>query len=245
MKLHPHIHLVGSGRNGFDLTDPSHCHVYLIDSSTEAVLIDAGSGINMGTIVEQIETSVDPKKLTTLILTHKHGDHAGGAAFLKERYGLRVVASEHTAQVVSTADEAKMSLPEAKAAGGYPKDFVFRACPVDHVVHEGDIVTAGDVRFEVIDTPGHCHGHISLLAHIGEYRALFSGDSLFHGGRVVWQATYDCSVQEHIQSIVKLNHYDFDGLFPGHMLFSLAHGKVHVQSAMERINRLQVPLHLV
>lgn len=245
MQLWPGVHLVGSGRNGFDLTDPYDCHVYLIESGGEAALIDAGAGIDIGPLIERIESVAGRGRLTTLILTHKHADHAGGAAFLKERYDLKVVASAHTARVVSTADEAKMSLDVAKEAGGYPKDYTFRPCPVDQIVREGDVVPVGDVRLEVIETPGHCDGHVSLVGEIGERRALFTSDSLFHGGRVVWQATYDCSVQGHIASIRKLGRVRFDALLPGHLQISLARGERHVEAALARIARLEVPPHLV
>ena len=44
MKIAPGIHIVGSGRQGFGLTDDYDCHVYLVDGGDEYALIDAGGG---------------------------------------------------------------------------------------------------------------------------------------------------------------------------------------------------------
>lgn len=245
MELWPGVHLVGSGTNGFDLTNLFDCHVYLIDGGDEAALIDAGAGIDIEPLIEQIEAAVDPKKLSALLLTHKHVDHAGGAAALRDRYGLRVVASQHTADVVRKADAAGLSLDEAKRAGVYPKDFDFPPCEIDQVVAEGDEVQIGSVRLRIVETPGHCDGHLSFYGEIGGRIALFVADALFHGGRVVWQATYDCSVQGHIRSIQKLGQLEFDALLPGHLSVSLQRGKRHVRKALDRIERLELPKHLV
>ncbi len=245
MQLWPGVSIVGSGRNGFDLTNPFDCHVYLIESEGEAALIDAGAGIDMQPLVRAIETAIDTSKLKWLILSHKHADHAGGAAYLKERYNLEVIGSEHTAQVVGTANEELLSLIDAKQAGGYPKDYTFPACPVDRVVKEGDTISVGAIQLEVIETPGHCEGHLGFLGELGGRTGFFSSDSLFHGGRVVWQTTYDCSVQEHVKSIRKMSMLEFDALLPGHMLFSLWNGGQHVDAAMARIATMNVPAHLV
>lgn len=245
MELWPGVHLVGSGRNGFDLSDPFDCHIYLIDGGSEAALVDAGAGIEVRALVEQIEAAIEPARLTTLLLTHKHADHAGGAAALRERYGLRTVASAHTAEVVAAADMERLSLADAKRAGVYPASYSFRACPVDRVVTDGDLVTVGSMTLRALATPGHCDGHMAFLGEIGGRTALFAGDSLFHGGRVVWQATYDCSVQEHIESIRKLAGVPFDALLPGHLAISLTRGHRHVAAALERIAHLDVPQHLV
>ena len=48
------------------------------------------------------------------------------------------------------------------------------------LVSGGDVVTVGEMRFKIIDCPGHTHGHI--MYHLdGEPGALFTGDALFQG----------------------------------------------------------------
>ncbi|MEZ4728023.1 MAG: hypothetical protein R3E79_12910 [Caldilineaceae bacterium] len=45
MQIEPNVYLVGSGRAGFDLTDPFDCNIYLFDSGAGYVLFDAGTGM--------------------------------------------------------------------------------------------------------------------------------------------------------------------------------------------------------
>lgn len=44
MRLLPSMHLVASGRAGFELTDAYDFHAYLVTGRTAAMLIDAGAG---------------------------------------------------------------------------------------------------------------------------------------------------------------------------------------------------------
>ncbi len=59
------------------------------------ILVDAGWGMPSST--EQLvralrRIAVEPRDLALIVLTHGHGDHAGGAARLRELSGARVVA---------------------------------------------------------------------------------------------------------------------------------------------------------
>jgi len=58
--------------------------VYLLDLG-ELVLIDTGTGPGINMIISNIQYfGLDPEKLSTIILTHCHIDHVGGAHELKE-----------------------------------------------------------------------------------------------------------------------------------------------------------------
>lgn len=49
--------------------------------------------------------------------------------------------------------------------------------PPDRFVDEGDVITFGDISLEVLHTPGHSPGGISLVTD----RMVFVGDTLFAG----------------------------------------------------------------
>jgi glyoxylase-like metal-dependent hydrolase (beta-lactamase superfamily II) len=245
VKITDRIHIVASGRSGFSLTDDHDCHVYLLDGGDEYALIDAGGGRDLDGLVAQIEADgLDPRRLRHLWLTHAHGDHAAGAAGLRERFNPRVVASPLAARYIRDGDEQAISLEAARQAGIYPADFVFRACPVDAEVSEGDTLHVGDLTLEVVETPGHASGHLSFVLRHNGTTSIFSGDTLFFGGRVVLQATWDCSLQESIASIRKLAPLRIDGFFPGHQSFSLRHGHRHVEQALRSIDQLLPPPQL-
>jgi glyoxylase-like metal-dependent hydrolase (beta-lactamase superfamily II) len=242
MRIEPNLYLVGSGNMGFNLTDAFDCNVYLFDSGDGYVLFDAGTGMG----VEQIwavcrQEGLDPARIAHLFLTHAHGDHGGGAAHVRDRTEVTVYAGVDTARIVTAGNEEAVSLPAARAAGVYPPTYVYRACTVDRILADGEKVTVGDLTVMLIATPGHSHDHVSYLVQLGERRYLIAGDAIFHGGRIVLQNTYDCSVPQSTASIQRLATYDFAALLPGHLTFSLHDGKRHIETACAIIDTLGCP----
>jgi hydroxyacylglutathione hydrolase len=92
-------------------------------------------------------------RLTHVLNTHHHADHAGGNLELKRQSGCTIVG------------------PRADAA---------RIPGIDVAVGEGDVVALGAHRANVFDTPGHTRGHI--VYHFAAARAAFVGDTLFAMG---------------------------------------------------------------
>jgi glyoxylase-like metal-dependent hydrolase (beta-lactamase superfamily II) len=94
------IYLVGNS----DMTDSKDCSVYLLDFG-ELVLIDTGVGEGVNAIIKNIEgLGLDPEKISTIILTHRHIDHVGGAHKLRERFGARIIIHTLDADSVEGGD---------------------------------------------------------------------------------------------------------------------------------------------
>lgn len=249
MRLTPEIALAGGGAFGFDLTSPFDCHVYLIDGGDEIALVDAGSGGVIGDsnlILKTIAADgFDPKRIGKLFLTHYHFDHAGGAAELKALLGCEVLGSPLTARTLETADEEQISLPGARAAGYVPDDYRLQACPVSPRLVESAKIQVGRLTVKIIETPGHCDGHVSLLVSGGDRIALIQGDVVFNGGLIFLQNVPDCSIQNYSESVRKLNELEFEAFLPGHLSISLRNGKRHVSAAAAQFAKLAVPKNIV
>jgi metallo-beta-lactamase class B len=86
---------------------------------------------------------LDPTQIKYAIVSHGHADHSGGAKFLQERFGTRILASA-----------ADWDLLE-RSAGAVPKR--------DMVVTDGQRLTVGDTTFTMYLTPGHTAGTISTV----------------------------------------------------------------------------------
>jgi len=148
----------------------AHCQVVLGDVPT---LVDTGTARDVPRIVARLATlGLTPRDVRRIILTHADGDHAGGAAELQELCGAEVV--------VHRAEAAYLS-GELPAGFGLLKRAVValsgRARPpeVGRWVEGGELIDG----LEVVATPGHTPGHISLV--VG--RTLIAGDAFTTGGR--------------------------------------------------------------
>jgi hydroxyacylglutathione hydrolase len=242
MKLSASVHLAMSGSLGVDLSDGLDCNTYLIEAGGDWLMFDAGAGRDTTSALYALKAEgVALEKIKAVFLTHGHADHSAGAAHLRERLGLEVICGKATAKMVTAGDEAAISLTAAKAAGGYPADFVYRACPVDRVIEDGERLAFNGVAVTALATPGHSHDHMAYLVEAAGVRMLVSGDALFHGGKVGVQNIYDCSVQDICESVRRIHALDFTMLLPGHGLWSLQNAHRHAAAAMGYVARLACP----
>ncbi len=139
---------------------------YLIHSpnSSKAILIDACEAYQ--TILNKIaELKLE---LVYLINTHGHGDHIAGNKAIIEATGARLM--------IHPTDQPYLTDPTLNLSG--MMGTALRSPEPDRLLEEGDVIELEDVRLEVIHTPGHTPGHISL---IGDKEA-FVGDVIFREG---------------------------------------------------------------
>ena len=95
-------------------------------------------------------------KLTHILNTHWHGDHTGGNAELKRKYGCVVVGP-------GGERKGKEAIPG-----------------IDISVGQDDIVELGSIRAKVLEVPGHTAGHVAYF--FSEEKKVFVGDTLFAMG---------------------------------------------------------------
>lgn len=243
MKLTERIYLVGSGGQGFSLTDDYDCHIYLLDGGDELALIDAGAGMGVPQIVENIRNhGFEPAQVRHLLLTHAHGDHAGGAAKMATALGdPQVYMHKECAPFLIEGDETAISLAPAKRVGLYPMDYRFDPCEVDVSLDDGDKIVVGDLVLQTVSTPGHSKGHISFLVEHDGRTEFLGGDLVFFGGKILLQNAWDCDMQAHLKSLARFRDAGIDGFFPGHLTFSLNNGQRHIDAALSIIDGLLVP----
>ena len=162
------VYLVGSA----DITDPKDCSIYLMDLG-ELVLIDTGAGISVDAIIQNIkELGLDPGKLSTVILTHCHIDHTGGAHEFRKRFGARIIIHDLDAAAVETGDKV------LTGASWYGIDFA--PLPVDvKLLKDEELLYFGAQKIVCLHTPGHTPGSISLYLDKEGKRILFGQD--IHG----------------------------------------------------------------
>jgi glyoxylase-like metal-dependent hydrolase (beta-lactamase superfamily II) len=247
MRLTERVHLIGSGEPDLMTTDRLDSQVYLVRTADGFVVIDAGAGRSVQTILANVrDDGMDPGDIRWLFLTHAHGDHAGGgAAWRVELPAVRIAVSSEAAEWLARGDEEATSVHRARAAGIYPPDFRLRPFDVDRELVDGDRIELDtDLALTVLATPGHAVGHQSFLLDDGARRTMFSGDALFPGGLILLQDTWDCDLQAALRSVERLAAAHAEDLLAGHLAPAVGEAEQHVRLAVDRIAALNPPANL-
>ncbi|WP_309120305.1 MBL fold metallo-hydrolase [Paenibacillus sp.] len=244
MKLTDAVYVVGGGDLGYRISNPYDCNVFVLVGGGESCIIDAGSGMEPETIVDNlIHDGIKPECIKTLFLTHAHADHAGGAAYLRKHLPIRVLAGNRTADIVSNGDEERMSLSDAKRAGIYPEWYRFRKCAIDQVLHIGDQFQVGSLSLRVVSAAGHSADMTGL--YCPELKALFAGDAVFEGGRLAVIHTRDFSLEAYRTTIAGFAQLAVEQLFPGHGSALLNNAEHAITLAHERFEQGKAPESIV
>ena len=142
----------------------------LYDDSNECIIIDPGCSTTGEE--NQLFGFIDSHRLKPLMVinTHGHIDHILGNAAVKKRYNVKVAAHP---DVQSDFKQAKR---HAVWLGFMPESDVNIDLP-DLDLQDGESIKIGESTLEVICTPGHAEGSISLYAEMEGW--VFTGDALF------------------------------------------------------------------
>ncbi len=246
MKVTETVSLVGGGETETVFTDRMDCNIYLMRTGDFFVLIDSGGGMGADQVVDNIRGhGVDPARVEWLLLTHAHGDHAAGAAPLKQRLPhLKVALSAEAAGWLRNGDEKAINLDKGRSTGMYPPEFQFLPCPVDLELQDNQDLELGGKVFRVVATPGHCAGHMSFLVEDGGKLALFAGDAIFPEGKILLQNIGDCDLHQSLRSVERLAQLRPDHLFAGHRPPVVDEAAAHFKPATDRIEALVPPWNL-
>jgi glyoxylase-like metal-dependent hydrolase (beta-lactamase superfamily II) len=103
----------------------------------------------------------------------------------------------------------------------------------------------GESSIEILEAPGHSRDMINLLVRHPRRRDFFCGDTVFEGGRILLQDVADCDIPAYTRTLRRLAALDFDGLYPGHLIWSENRGRRHLEKARAYLDRLLLPPNLI
>jgi hydroxyacylglutathione hydrolase len=140
-----------------------NCSVFGDEATKEAIVIDPGDE------VEAIERVLHKHalKVKAIVVTHAHIDHVAGAKKLKQNTGAPVYMNANDSDLLAALSEQARWL-------GVPAP---ERVEVDIDARDSLSLHLGEAEFQVIETPGHTQGSISL--YIPHQSQLVAGDTLF------------------------------------------------------------------
>jgi glyoxylase-like metal-dependent hydrolase (beta-lactamase superfamily II)/8-oxo-dGTP pyrophosphatase MutT (NUDIX family) len=172
----------------------THTNCFMVGGA-DIVVVDPGSPYEdeqtkLHTFVEALLR--EGRTLCAVVLTHDHGDHVGGAAAFRARFGTRVFAHAETATRLEAGvvDEV---IPDA---------------------HTFALDGAGGFRLRSLFTPGHAPGHFTFLEETTG--TLLAGDLLAGVGTVIVPPPPDGDMGEYVESLKRVRDVAASVIFPAH-----------------------------
>jgi glyoxylase-like metal-dependent hydrolase (beta-lactamase superfamily II) len=199
----------------------------IIFNETDGLCIIIDPGYDAMAIMK--ESMLDKYKLSGIVLTHCHLDHAGAVASL-----IHMIASDYgiTAPLLYHIDERPIARAIEMIASQYGLSGMYHNAPdASTWVSHGDTISFGQLSWDIYVTPGHSPGHICLystpeeVVFTGDYAIptcsdlpiLIAGDTLFKGsiGRT------DLPMGNHAQLLTSIRNVhlqlpDSTIVLPGH-----------------------------
>ncbi|MFN8241750.1 MAG: MBL fold metallo-hydrolase [Bacteroidales bacterium] len=195
----------------YQIDDNGAVNIFLVVGTDSALVIDTGMGTaDLSSFIKTLTT-----KPLIIINTHGHPDHAGANYQFPKVY---VHPSDSAASRSFNTPAARKGAAGTMQAGKSPSaselykgvEYKTRLIPVK----EGRVFDIGGRKLEVLSTPGHTAGSISLLDRGN--RLLFTGDN---NNTLVWLFLQGCSplsqYQKTLEKQVKMLSL-FSTILPGH-----------------------------
>ncbi|BAL80505.1 MBL fold metallo-hydrolase [Caldisericum exile] len=211
-------------------------NIGIIELNDGFLIIDAGIDKDKGKKIKRVlqDSGIKP---THLLLTHHHADHTGGASFLKEQFGLKVIASIEEKVFI----ENPILEPIYLSLGSSPnKNFLSKwvkssEVKVDLATYEFDKLTYDD--FEIINLSGHSIGMVGLKIE----NILFSADAFFSKevlDKYIVPYFHDLEKFEYSLNLIPTFNYEF--IIPSHgKAYTKSEGDSIIRYNIDRINEIK------
>lgn len=165
-----------------DVTAVCGAESTLIITPEKTALVDSGFAFCAKILIENIEKALNGRNLDYILLTHSHYDHAGGSAICRSHFkNAKIAASEYAAKIFAKPS-AKTVMREmdqnAALVNGFtePYEDKLDELSADVILHEGDVVDLGSLKFKVLNAAGHTR---CSIAYFDETARLMIGSETY------------------------------------------------------------------
>lgn len=177
----------------------SNCYIVGSNNTKEAAIIDPGADFN------KINNKINELGLTPkiIILTHAHADHIGAVQDFVSSYGSLVYIHKDDVELLKDSNKNFSKVLTGKNISIIP----------DVVLEDKDEILLGDLKFEIIHTPGHTKGGICVK--VGNI--MMTGDTLFN--KSIGRTDFPGGSFDEIINSIQEKIFTFDDdiiIYPGH-----------------------------
>jgi glyoxylase-like metal-dependent hydrolase (beta-lactamase superfamily II) len=241
---------------------PASANVYLFRDAAGGILFDVGCGKEES--FENLVAFVGREGLAltdihTIVLSHAHPDHMGAMRFLQEVISPRVVISAIDRPLAEDPQELNRTfdmgltrhyfgdavLDELGMGEFNIIDYFAGLCPmssaaISDTVADGDILELGGGSYEVLITPGHAPGHVSLWRSVD--RVLLSSDLV--GEITAWYSPTSGGAAGFLASLDRVCALDARLILPAHggvieeVRPAIEHTRRRVLAVEDRVSRI-------
>lgn len=167
MNIRKHLYLVSGGVYG------KLGNVYVITHHDGYVMIDCGSYHALDTIKTNLAYwNIDETKITHVLMTHGHDDHAGCAAYYQE-IGAKIVVGKED------------SIYLKRGNFGVESPYLNHSqppCIPDIELSEDTLLTISNLEIQVYTMPGHTNGSLLYMLFLDGEQIIFTGDMFYADG---------------------------------------------------------------
>jgi glyoxylase-like metal-dependent hydrolase (beta-lactamase superfamily II) len=212
-------------------------NVYAIEGSDGCILVDSGwdSQESLWALQEGLRAAnIKLRDIKKVVITHIHPDHYGLSTKIKQICGAQVAMHRIEADFVfpryrdfsdlmkKTEDMLRRNgvpedeLPQLKEASLWMNKYVTPDLP-EVKLEDGDTVSNGSFRFEVLWTPGHSLGHVCLYERNRKF--IMTGDHVLYDTfpHVSFNPqSGDNPLGNYVSSLKKLQSLNVLFVLPGH-----------------------------
>jgi hydroxyacylglutathione hydrolase len=218
--------LPGLRQFGTKPPDGSCGAIYLVGDESELALVDCGTAGNYPLLKQELAAEgLRPQDISTVYITHGHGDHHEGGVLLREESDAEIYVGKADRKAVETGDywgtagfyygRHTLPLPETMSIGnGYERRI-------------------GGVLLRALETPGHTMGSITYELEIPDADATVAlmGDTAWGG----WHDRTGSDLEAWKLSVELLIGRDYTSLSFGHCVNKLVPAPLHLQRLQQEI----------
>ncbi|GHU80839.1 MBL fold metallo-hydrolase [Clostridia bacterium] len=223
MRATDHIYVLSGGCYGAVGDRSVLGEVYGIRTEAGMILIDCGiPGAGPAMIRETLDYYGIKDKITHVVVTHAHYDHAGGAKELQAG-GAKIIVGAPDERLCLNGGPSALASP-------FNGEHLYPAFTPDILIDRDQTLELNGLELELISIPGHTPGSMAVRANIDRRTVMFTGDALQPDGQQLevvslgWRGDVNFSGAAVVSSMMKLMELETDIILPGHGKICLRNG---------------------